>query len=503
MSAEISKKQMPNPLATLQVIDELIVGPVKVEPKRLVMPYVVWQNGTSDQKELIYTYEESVFDPKDSGSQNLAGMIGAQLALNYGLFCKSITFDGRFDIADQRFLKDMMENTSKEIFVNKILSPNPFLSEAVKAIPIEKRERYTLATIQFINTAFTNPTPPPAPWVIDRKKHCVLSSGGKDSLVSYGLLKELGKAVYPIFGNESGRHWFTALNGYRYLKNSDPNTGRVWMNSDRIFNWMLRHLPFVRQDFAKLRADDYPIRLWTVAVFLFGVLPLMKKHGMARLVIGDEYDASQRADFHGIRHYSGLYDQSRFFDEALTAFFDKKNWNIRQFSILRPLSELLILKILVKRYPEIQRHQISCHATHEHDGVIRPCGKCEKCRRIVGMLTALDADPTHCGYTPEQIDGALKSLATHKVKQIGSDAAHLFYILGQKGVFTTTAKPHPEIMNLRFDRERSQIGNIPIDLRTGLYNIMLQYADGAVRRNQRQWEPFDLLKDEEVVGTAF
>ena len=208
----------------------------------------------------------------------------------------------------------------------------------------------------------------------------------------------LGKDVHPIFINESGRHWFTALNAYRYLKERDPNTGRVWCNSDRIFNWMLRNMPFIRSGFNTIRADDYPVRLWTVAVFIFGVLPLLKKRGIGRLIIGNEFDTTRKLNFEGITHYDGLYDQSRYFDNALSRYFMKKGWNISQFSVLRSLSELLILKILVKRFPDLQRQQVSCHAAHEKDGRIYPCGNCEKCRRIIGMLKALDENPERCGY---------------------------------------------------------------------------------------------------------
>lgn len=481
-------------LKILSVIDELVVGPVKVEPNRLVMPYTIWQNGQPDTNELIYKYEEAVFEPQNPTSQNLASMVGAQLALNYGLFCKKITFDGLFDHTDRRFLIDMMENTSKEILVKKIYQPNVFLLGEARELPVQKLKHYTQAEIVFKNTAFGESNTDWNYWATDRQKHCVLSSGGKDSLLGYALLKELGKEVYPIFGNESGRHWFTALNGYRHLKETEPNTGRVWMNSDRMFAWMLRHLPFVRQDFADVRADDYPIRLWTVAVFLFGVLPLMKKHSIGRLIIGDEYDTTVRGNFQGISHYNGLYDQSRFFDEAQSRFFLKKGWGVSQFSILRPLSELLILKILVKRYPELQAQQVSCHATHEKDGRIYPCGKCEKCRRIVGMLTALDANPQNCGYTEEQIGVALKSLASNKVKQIGSDAAHLFALLAEKGLLESEAKRHPEIMHLRFDKERSHIEGIPVDLREPLFKIMLEYAEGTLQRIDRQWVKLNLLK---------
>ena len=114
-------------------------------------------------------------------------------------------------------------------------------------------------------------------WNTEKNKHCVLSSGGKDSLLTYGLINELNLETHPIFINESGRHWFTALNAYRYFKDNVPNTSRVWVNSDRVFPFMLRHMPFIRKDFADVRADIYPIRLWTVAVFLYGVLPLLKK----------------------------------------------------------------------------------------------------------------------------------------------------------------------------------------------------------------------------------
>lgn len=482
----------------LVVIDQLMIGPVKIEHDRLIMPYTVLKNGQSDTNELIYKYEEKVFDPHSPESRNLASMIGAQVGLNYGLFCKEIVFDGLFDHTDRRFLTDMMENTSREILVNKIFQPNVFLTDEVKNLEVRKQKRYTQAGLAFVNSKFTDTPLEWSYWSTDKEKHCVLSSGGKDSLLSYALLKELDKEVYPIFGNESGRHWFTALNGYRHLKENDPNTGRVWMNSDRIFSWMLRHLSFVRQDFSRLRADDYPVRLWTVAVFLFGVLPLMKKKGVGRLVIGDEYDSSQKGNYQGITHYNGLYDQSGYFDEAVTRFFLKKGWSISQFSLLRSMSELLILKTLVKRYPELQRHQTSCHATHERDGRIYPCGKCEKCRRIVGMLRALDAEPQNCGYSEKQIEEALASLTYHKVKQIGPDAAHLYHLLNKKGLLTSTAKAHPEIMKLRFDKGRSYMAGIPSNLRRPLFSILLEYADGAIMRVQRKWQPVDLLESPEM-----
>jgi creatinine amidohydrolase/Fe(II)-dependent formamide hydrolase-like protein len=338
----------------------------------------------------------------------------------------------------------------------------------------------------------------------DRHRHCALSSGGKDSLLSFGLLDEAGFDVHPIFVNESGRHWFTAINAYRFFRQRYPNTARVWVNSDRVFNWMLKRMPFVRRDFAAVRADIYPIRLWTVAVFLFGALPLMRKRGIGRLIIGDEFDTTEKKTFEGIPHYDGLYDQSIYFDRALSRYFLRKGWAVSQFSILRPLSELLIEKILAERYPRLLAQQVSCHAAHKDGDRVRPCGRCEKCRRIVAMLTALGVGPELCGYTASQIDAGLKGFVDHGTHQEEAGMRQVGHMLvANKAVEATGTRPkyfteQPEILKLRFDGKKAPLDAIPVDLRRPLFKMCLAHANGAVRRTGRRWETFDLLSDPDI-----
>jgi len=490
-----------DPLAVLKVFERLEVGPVKLEPKRLIAPYRLFYSGKMEQTELIYSYEESVFDPAERESRNLADMIAAQVAINYGLFCDRLIFHGLYDDIDQRFIRDMAENTAREIYVKKFLEPNPFLIGAAADLKPEKRQQYLLARLQFPESAASKSKPGWHRWSTHRKKHCILSSGGKDSLLSYGLLNEIGREVHPIFVNESGRHWFTALNAYRHFKDNIPNTARVWVNSDRLFSWILRRMPFIRKDFADIRSDQYPIRLWTVAVFLFGALPLMRKRGLSRLLIGDEFDTSVRKISHGISHYDGLYDQSIYFDQTVTNFFMRKGWAISQFSVLRPLSELLIEKILALRYPSLQQHQISCHAAHKETDRVYPCGKCEKCRRIVSMLMALDVDPVHCGYRAAQVANALTGFIKKGVSQESSGVNQLGFMLQQKGLIPGPENrekifsEQPEVLHLRYDPKVSPLHSIPVDLRLSLLKIFLPYAAGALRRTGRKWTAFDPLSD--------
>lgn len=490
-----------NPLEVLVAWDSLEVGPARVEPDRVTTPYTVRRGRETHSVDFVYRWEEPVFDPGSPEDRNLAAVAGAQVALNYGLFAKEIVFRGAFDLADRRFLAEMAENTAREIYVKKFLEPNPFLVGAGREIPPVRRDRYLRAALRFPDAEEKGGKIPWRSGALDRRRCVVLSSGGKDSLLSHGLLTEMGFEVHPVFGNESGRHWLTALNAHRHFKEKVPNTARVWMNSDRVFAEMLRHLPFIRKDFANVRSDEYPIRLWTVAVFLFGILPLARRRGAGRILIGDEHDTTRRTSHRGVPHYDGLFDQSRYFDNALSRYYARKSWPLSQFSLLRPMSELLIQKTLVERYPSLFEHQVSCHATHKEGERVKPCGKCEKCRRIVGMLLAVGGEPGLAGYTAEQVERCREDLVTKGVHQEEGAERQLFWMLGRAGAVDLSPerksrlREHPEILKLRFDPARSPIDGIPVEMRRPLLRIMAEHGNGAVRRQGRSWVDFDPEKD--------
>jgi len=499
-------------IRSLVVFPSLKVHQIRVEPRRVRATYTVTKpSGESASNELIYSYDQPYFDPDDPEDLNLASMMLAQVALNYGLFCERIELEGLFDPVDRRFLADMLENTSREILVMKFFQKNEFLSPEASNLAPGRLKRYTAASLDFRRPETFPSGFEPSDQKTDQTQYAILSSGGKDSLLTYGLIRELG-IPHPVFINESGRHWYTAVNAHHYFRQTEPRTAKPWCNSDRIFNWMVRQMPFIKPNFQNIRADIYPIRLWTVAVFLFGVLPLVRKKGIGNILIGNEYDTTVKGNFEGITHYNGLYDQSKYFDNALTRYYHKKGWGIRQYSILRSLSELLILKVLVKRYPELQQQQVSCHAAHEENGRMLPCGKCEKCRRIVGMLMALGEDPGRCGYTPAQIGLGLHDLASNRVKQLGSDASHLYYLLLQQGLVEKNAhtvrlaREHPEIEQLRFDNERSELSDLPIYIRKPLFRILQEYSNGAVRLIDRKWHTLaldeELMKDPYFLNTT-
>jgi uncharacterized NAD-dependent epimerase/dehydratase family protein len=462
-------------LEGLLAIDRLEVGPVKVERQRVTAPYSIVQNGAVDSIDFTYRFEEEVFEPGDFSSRNLASMMAAQIALNYGLFCRTILLRGSYDETDRHFLKYMLRNTAREIYVKKLLEHNPFLIRDFVPLQAERRSSYAQAELMFSDDDVSS-----GDWTVSRDRCAVLASGGKESLLSFALMDELGMETHPVFVNESGRHWYSALNSYRAFREMVPRTARVWTTSDRVFSWMLEHLPFIRHNFLDLRADDYPLRLWTVAVFLFGSLPILRKRGVGLLLVGDEYDTTRRGRLQGIPHYDGLFDQSRYFDRVMSAYFTCKGWKVEQLSVLRPLSEL-------------QRNQMSCHAATMDEGRARPCGRCEKCRRVVGMLSALGADPTRCGYTKEQVLSCLEELPRRSLHQESATATRVVHLLRQRGLIggAERSSSSSEVESLRFNEEQAPLSVLPPELRVPLLKVYLQYARGSLQWTNGRWQEFD------------
>ena len=63
------------------------------------------------------------------------------------------------------------------------------------------------------------------------------------------------------------------------------------------------------------------------------------------------------------------------------------------------------------------------------------------------------------------------------------------------------AKEHPEIMQLRFDRERSNLEDMPKYIRVPLFRIFTKYSDAAVQFKERKWQTF--VFDEEQVNRPY
>jgi len=78
-------------LESFKVLKKLSVKTVYIEPKKVkATNWVEKISGELSSTELIYSYEHAYFSNKNPADVNLASMMLAQVALNYGLFFETI-----------------------------------------------------------------------------------------------------------------------------------------------------------------------------------------------------------------------------------------------------------------------------------------------------------------------------------------------------------------------------------------------------------------------------
>ncbi len=184
--------------------------------------------------------------------------------LNYGLFTEKITLKYSLSNSDVSLLEDLLDIFSKDIFINKLIRrKNPYILPEFRLSEEDATEENAKPLARLIPAALTEDTPLSSK--LDANSCGVLSSSGKESLLTYAMLKEIGAKVYPLYINESGGHWRTALPAYRYHAANEPNTGRVWTNVDRFYSFMLDHMRIIRSDHRHVWSDTYPIQIMHIS----------------------------------------------------------------------------------------------------------------------------------------------------------------------------------------------------------------------------------------------
>jgi len=392
--------------------------------------------------------------------------------LNYGLFSEEFFFDFPLSSYDLKIINELNNIFSRDIFVNKILRrrTNYIIS---KYIPSEENVSIDMAQPKAKIKVLDEISDNKLGIDIDFNRFGILSSGGKESLLTYGLLKELGGKVYPLYVNESGGHWRTALSAYRYHVKNDKNTQRVWTNVDRFYLFMLDNLDFIRSNHRKIQADTYPVRLCIFPFYVFLLLPIFIDNQIGNLLIGSEFDdLRSKPEYLGIPHYYGIYDQHQDYDILMNSWFEKRTSGIVQWSAVRNISGLIVERILVDRYPNLARYQRSCHSCHFENNNIVPCGKCSKCMGVLLFLLANGSDPKIMAFRKEDINSFHNRVKTSNLRLDQDEKNQSFYLIGAKGNIPKV-KSVEHVEKIHINCETCDISYIPNYIRDELLKILV------------------------------
>jgi len=406
--------------------------------------------------------------------------------LNYGLFTEKFTLKFPVSFADVSLLNDFNTVFASETYIHELVRPKaPYLVQGYQiseedANPADAKPK---STFQPSTIAIDTPLQKD----FDTRRCGILSSGGKESLTTYGMLKELGIDVHPLYVNESGGHWRTAMTAYRYHEKNEPNTNRVWTNVDRFYLFMLDHLPFIKKDHRQIRADVYPIRMSIFPYYVFALMPIFAQRRIGNLLLGSEFDDLRMTpSFKGLMDYYGIYDQDVSFDRRMNLWYGRRLPGMVQWSALRPVTGLIVERILFSRYPELAKNQRSCHSCHIEGEEVIPCGTCSKCMGILLFLSANKIDPRIINYTQQAIDSFPNRVKSSNLKLDQDEKDQSFYLMEGGSGPEIKSIDHVERIH---DGPSCSMSYVPEQFRDMLLSIIEQHTKGYCVLKDGEWIP--------------
>jgi hypothetical protein len=228
-----------------------------------------------------------------------------------------------------------------------------------------------------------------APWpVLDTGRCATAFSGGKDSLLQVGLLREL--TDQPLLVATS-----SPMVGFE-----DHSTPRRRQVFDQILHQGL-HLVEVQSDYRSqwnnTFAHDlgYPVSVNEVTdTFLYfsSLLASAAALGAPHLFLASEAQVQENKLVmgHVVQHPHFMY--STVTQRALEALLG--GFGIRYTSLTSPLHSYQVQNLLWMRYPKLRALQYSCWRVKAHESA---CNECAQCLRIAMSALALGHDPAAMG----------------------------------------------------------------------------------------------------------
>jgi len=223
---------------------------------------------------------------------------------------------------------------------------------------------------------------------------------GKESLLSFGLAQEIGLDPTPLTVidedlnlNFRGEHIKSFTNKH------------IWDLIPKFEDEKALKVNTVKNELCKLRCnvewdlDDTDLGSANVITeFLFLCLPFAYSHHSRYIIFGNENSCNNY--YHsaeGVRCYP-VYDQSSDWIKHLNGLINiLTQGKVQVVSLVEPLSEMAVAKILYQRYPQLAKYQMSCHADDLKAENNRWCCNCAKCATCFVFMKAFGFDPASVG----------------------------------------------------------------------------------------------------------
>lgn len=271
---------------------------------------------------------------------------------------------------------------------------------------------------------------------LNRKKSAIiLFTAGKESLLNLALCMEIGITPIPIYidedpGGPESKH------KYRIIEQFEKDYG---IKVHKITNepGKLRYCDLGEEENNWGAGTQF--LTYTLAVF-----PFVQQYGADYIMFGNEYSCDEYIyDREGFKS-NFCFDQCTEWTKQLNVVAKSLIGNgVEVGSLVGPLFEIGLVKILHARYPELGKLQMSCFSDTKEGKDRVWCGNCSKCARMFVFFKALGIDTGKLGFKNNMFNKpsmknfsvfGTEGLYSYDVSGLGSEEQALaFYLAAEKG----------------------------------------------------------------------
>ena len=224
----------------------------------------------------------------------------------------------------------------------------------------------------------------------DKQSAIVPFTFGKDSLLTFGLCQEMGLKPIPIFMLEPTNLYENKLKQ------------KLLAQFIKEFKQPIYTFPVPLAQLKQTRGKwwGWDIFLTQYTIFL---LPFLYTHKANYLFWSNESNCNEVvSDSEGFM-VNATFEQSTKWMQVLSSGLRLFGVNAKLGSLLEPLTEIGILSMLHRYYPDLGRYQTSCLNDEPISATKRWCGKCYECARVYISLLALRIDPRRVGFDVDML----------------------------------------------------------------------------------------------------
>jgi hypothetical protein len=224
-----------------------------------------------------------------------------------------------------------------------------------------------------------------------RERAIISFTSGKESLLTLAVCRELG--IEPILVNVvEPSNIYEEKHRRKLLKKMEAEYGVEW--------YMLRHEPGVFHDGHRMGYKPSSLGWGSqLLYYLFLYLPFLIQSRARYVFFGNENSCDKEA-LHpeGFRTNYCFDQSSRWTLQMDNAARMLTGGSARVGSLVGPLNEIAVTKVLHDGYPDLAKYQMSCFCEDPPAEDHRWCCSCSKCARTNAFIRGLGHDPARVGF---------------------------------------------------------------------------------------------------------